>query len=176
MFTSTQRHGKYGGLSERPARGCTPHSSLFHAIRCAWRQYWIWAAAPEFGRRGFMMHPTVSRPATSARPHGLLITPNASGVYSRLRFFFTGQMAMFTGVAPSLSRLRQKRHESTQRRFHDAPFFPPESSGDLAKIIAWLSSDRLCSAQLEVRLSPMVSKRWAMERSPNLELPAAEML
>jgi len=26
----------------------------------------------------------------------LLTTPNASGLYSRLRFFFTGEMAMFT--------------------------------------------------------------------------------
>jgi hypothetical protein len=25
-----------------------------------------------------------------------------------------------------------------ERRFHDAPFLPPRSSGDFAKIVAWL--------------------------------------
>ena len=92
----------------------------------------------------------------------LLTTPNASGLYSRLRFFFTGQMAMFTDRAYGIKmtngsyyrpasgshitpltvwHLEKVFYESElkplERRFHDTPFFPPRSSGDLAKIVAW---------------------------------------
>jgi 2-polyprenyl-3-methyl-5-hydroxy-6-metoxy-1,4-benzoquinol methylase len=82
----------------------------------------------------------------------LLTTPNASGLYSRLRFFFTGQMAMFTDVNYAIRwghitpltawQLEKVFSESDlkvlERRFHDTPFFPPRSSGDFAKITAWL--------------------------------------
>jgi 2-polyprenyl-3-methyl-5-hydroxy-6-metoxy-1,4-benzoquinol methylase len=94
----------------------------------------------------------------------ILTTPNASGLYSRLRFFFTGQMAMFTDRAYGIRRvsdgsfcrpvrgshitpltawqLEKVFSESDlkvlERRFHDTPFFPPRSLGDLAKITAWL--------------------------------------
>jgi 2-polyprenyl-3-methyl-5-hydroxy-6-metoxy-1,4-benzoquinol methylase len=82
----------------------------------------------------------------------LLSTPNASGLYSRLRFFFTGQMAMFTDAAYcvgpghitpltawQLEKVFMENGFSViERTFHDAPFLPPRSSGDLAKILAWL--------------------------------------
>jgi 2-polyprenyl-3-methyl-5-hydroxy-6-metoxy-1,4-benzoquinol methylase len=82
----------------------------------------------------------------------LLTTPNASGLYSRLRFFFTGQMAMFTDSAYAIRighitpltawQLEKVFSENNlkvlERRFHDAPFFPPRSSGDFAKIVAWV--------------------------------------
>jgi SAM-dependent methyltransferase len=80
----------------------------------------------------------------------LVSTPNASGLYSRLRFFFTGQMAMFTDVAYHehghitpltvwhLEKVIQEQGFSVlQRGFYDAPFFPPRASGDFAKILAW---------------------------------------
>jgi SAM-dependent methyltransferase len=80
----------------------------------------------------------------------LLSTPNASGLYSRLRFFFSGQMAMFNDRAYSGSghitpltawQLEKIFTENgftvLERRFHDAPFFPPRSLGDIAKIVAW---------------------------------------
>jgi 2-polyprenyl-3-methyl-5-hydroxy-6-metoxy-1,4-benzoquinol methylase len=90
----------------------------------------------------------------------LVSTPNASGLYSRLRFFFTGQMAMFTDAAYALGPGKQLiRHSHTpitpltawqlekifmengfsvlERAFHDAPFLPPKSAGDLAKVLAW---------------------------------------
>ena len=82
----------------------------------------------------------------------LLTTPNASGLYSRIRFFFTGEMSMFTDSAYVRSghitpltawQLEKIFTESDmqvlERRFHDAPFVPPRSSGDLAKIVAWLA-------------------------------------
>jgi 2-polyprenyl-3-methyl-5-hydroxy-6-metoxy-1,4-benzoquinol methylase len=81
----------------------------------------------------------------------LLTTPNASGLYSRLRFFFTGEMSMFTDEAYAASghitpltawQLEKIFAENgvhvLERRFHDAPFFPPRGFGDLAKIVAWL--------------------------------------
>jgi SAM-dependent methyltransferase len=82
----------------------------------------------------------------------LLTTPNASGLYSRMRFFFTGQMAMFTDGAYAIGsghitpltvwQLEKVFGENgmkvLERRFHDAPFFPPRSLGDIAKIVAWL--------------------------------------
>jgi len=81
----------------------------------------------------------------------LLSTPNASGLYSRIRFFFTGQMAMFTDspyaignehITPLTAwQLECVFHENgfavLERMFHDAPFFPPHSPGELAKIVAW---------------------------------------
>jgi 2-polyprenyl-3-methyl-5-hydroxy-6-metoxy-1,4-benzoquinol methylase len=83
----------------------------------------------------------------------LLTTPNASGLYSRLRFFFTGQMAMFTDAAYAIGHghitpltawqlekiFSENGMKALERRFHDAPFFPPRSSGDIAKVIAWLA-------------------------------------
>jgi 2-polyprenyl-3-methyl-5-hydroxy-6-metoxy-1,4-benzoquinol methylase len=81
----------------------------------------------------------------------LLTTPNASGLYSRLRFFFTGEMAMFSDASYAGSghitpmtawQLEKVFSENNmkllERRFHDGPFLPPRSSGDFAKIIAWL--------------------------------------
>jgi 2-polyprenyl-3-methyl-5-hydroxy-6-metoxy-1,4-benzoquinol methylase len=81
----------------------------------------------------------------------LLTTPNASGLYSRLRFFFTGEMAMFNDdsyvgsghITPMTAWQIEKIFSENnlkvlERQFHDAPFFPPKSSGDLAKIVAWL--------------------------------------
>ena len=82
----------------------------------------------------------------------LLTTPNASGLYSRLRFFFTGQMAMFTDSAYAIrighitpltawqleKVFSENNLKGLERRFHDAPFFPPRSSGDFAKIVAWV--------------------------------------
>jgi 2-polyprenyl-3-methyl-5-hydroxy-6-metoxy-1,4-benzoquinol methylase len=81
----------------------------------------------------------------------LVSTPNASGLYSRVRFFFTGQMAMFTDAAYSvgpghITPLTAWQLEKVfaeygftvlERAFHDAPFFPPSSLGDVAKIVAW---------------------------------------
>lgn len=82
----------------------------------------------------------------------LLTTPNASGLYSRVRFFFTGQMSMFTDEAYVASghitpltawQLEKIFAENDmpvlERRFHDAPFMPPRCAGDVAKIAAWLS-------------------------------------
>jgi 2-polyprenyl-3-methyl-5-hydroxy-6-metoxy-1,4-benzoquinol methylase len=80
----------------------------------------------------------------------LLTTPNASGLYSRLRFVFTGQMAMFTDasyremghITPLTVWQLEKIFEETrltvvERRFHDGKYFPPRSMGDVAKIVAW---------------------------------------
>ncbi len=80
----------------------------------------------------------------------LLTTPNASGLYSRVRFFFTGQMSMFTDQAYAASGhitpltawqlekiFAENDLEVLERRFHDAPFFPPRSAGDVAKMAAW---------------------------------------
>jgi SAM-dependent methyltransferase len=87
------------------------------------------------------------------RPGGILIltTPNASGVYSRVRFFFTGEHAMFNDAAYEWSghitpvtawtldkAFRDTGFETVERTYHDAPFFPPRSSGDLAKIFSWV--------------------------------------
>lgn len=79
-----------------------------------------------------------------------LTTPNASGLYSRLRFFFTGEMAMFTDqsyhemghITPltvwHLDKLVIENNLTVlERRFHDAPFFPPRSLGEVAKVFAW---------------------------------------
>jgi len=82
----------------------------------------------------------------------LVSTPNASGLYSRLRFFFTGQMAMFTDAAYAVGpghitpltawQLEKVFMENgfsvLERAFHDAPFFPSKSSGDVAKLLAWV--------------------------------------
>jgi 2-polyprenyl-3-methyl-5-hydroxy-6-metoxy-1,4-benzoquinol methylase len=81
----------------------------------------------------------------------LLTTPNASGLYSRVRFFFTGQMSMFTDevyvgsghITPLTAWQLEKIFAENdmpvlERRFHDAPFMPPRSAGDVAKIGAWL--------------------------------------
>jgi SAM-dependent methyltransferase len=92
--------------------------------------------------------------AKLVKPNGvvLLTTPNASGLYSRLRFFFTGQMAMFTDVAYSVGpghitpltvwQLEKVFMETgfsvLERTFHDAPFFPPKALGDVAKVFAWI--------------------------------------
>src|SRR5262249_8535247 len=81
----------------------------------------------------------------------LLTTPNASGLYSRVRFFFTGQMSMFTDTAYAVGsghitpltvwQLEKVFTENAfivlERQFNDTPFFPPRSFGDLAKILAW---------------------------------------
>ena len=82
----------------------------------------------------------------------LVSTPNTSGVYSRVRFFFTGQMAMFTDAAYNVGpghitpltawQLEKVFMENgfsvLERAFHDAPFIPPRSTGDLAKLAAWV--------------------------------------
>lgn len=82
----------------------------------------------------------------------LVSTPNASGLYSRLRFFFTGQMAMFTDAAYAVGpghitpltawQLEKVFMENglsvLERAFHDAPFFPPNSLGDVAKLLSWI--------------------------------------
>lgn len=82
----------------------------------------------------------------------LVSTPNASGLYSRIRFFFTGQMAMFTDASYAVGpghitpltawQLEKVFMENgfvvVERAFHDAPFFPPSSLGDLAKVVAWV--------------------------------------
>jgi SAM-dependent methyltransferase len=87
------------------------------------------------------------------KPGGIVVltTPNASGLYSRLRFFFTGQMAMFTDASYAIGSghitpltvwqlekvFSENEFRVSERRFHDAPFFPPTSLADLAKIVAW---------------------------------------
>ena len=81
----------------------------------------------------------------------LITTPNASGLYSRLRFFFTGEMAMFSDqayiemghITPlttwHLDKLFIENDlEVLERQFHGAPFLPPKFLGDIAKIIVWL--------------------------------------
>lgn len=90
------------------------------------------------------------RPLLKERGFLFLTTPNASGLYSRLRFFFTGKMAMFTEsdyigsghITPMtvwhLEKVfSENDFEVLELQFHDAPFFPPRSIGDFAKIIAW---------------------------------------
>lgn len=80
-----------------------------------------------------------------------LTTPNASGLYSRLRFFFTGEMAMFTDgsyhdmghitplTAWHLDKLVIENNLTLlEQRFHDAPFFPPRSMGEVAKVFSWV--------------------------------------
>jgi 2-polyprenyl-3-methyl-5-hydroxy-6-metoxy-1,4-benzoquinol methylase len=80
----------------------------------------------------------------------LLTTPNASGLYSRVRFFFTGEMSMFTDEAYVASGhitpltawqlekiFAENDVQVLERGFHDAPFLPPRSPGDIAKIGAW---------------------------------------
>lgn len=83
----------------------------------------------------------------------LVSTPNASGIYSRVRFFATGQMAMFTDASYSVGpghitpltawQLEKVFMENglavVERAFHDAPFFPPNSLGDVAKLISWIA-------------------------------------
>lgn len=83
----------------------------------------------------------------------LVSTPNASGLYSRVRFFFTGQMAMFTDAAYAvgpghITPLTAWQLEKVfmeygfsvlERAFHDAPFVPPTSLGDIAKVVAWVA-------------------------------------
>lgn len=86
------------------------------------------------------------------KPGGIVVvsTPNASGLYSRVRFFFTGEMAMFTDVhygpgghitpvtAWQLEKMiLENEFDVLERAFHDAPFFPPQSLGDVAKILSW---------------------------------------
>ncbi len=82
----------------------------------------------------------------------LLTTPNASGVYSRVRFFFTGEMSMFTDGAYALDHghitpltswhlekvFLENGFSVVERRFHDAPFIPPKSLRDLAKVFSWI--------------------------------------
>ena len=81
----------------------------------------------------------------------ILTTPNASGLYSRLRFFFTGQMAAFTDagyrdvghITPltvwHLDKIfAENGLEVVRRRFFDGRFWPPRSFADLAKIGAWV--------------------------------------
>ncbi|MGE0704978.1 MAG: class I SAM-dependent methyltransferase [Vicinamibacterales bacterium] len=82
----------------------------------------------------------------------LLTTPNASGVYSRVRFFFTGQMSMFTDEAYGIGHghitpmtawqlekvFMEHALSIVERTFHDAPFLPPRSQGDVAKVAAWM--------------------------------------
>jgi 2-polyprenyl-3-methyl-5-hydroxy-6-metoxy-1,4-benzoquinol methylase len=91
--------------------------------------------------------------AALLRTGGLVLvsTPNASGLYSRVRFFFTGQMAMFTDAAYcvgpghitpltawQLEKVFMENGFSVlERAFHDAAFVPPRSLGDLAKVISW---------------------------------------
>ena len=81
----------------------------------------------------------------------LLTTPNASGLYSRVRFFFTGQMAMFTdgdyGIGGHITPMTVWQLEKVfcengftviERRFYDSPFYPPRCLGHVAKMISWL--------------------------------------
>lgn len=93
--------------------------------------------------------------ASLLKSRGLVLvsTPNASGLYSRVRFFFTGQMAMFTdaayGVGPGhitpltawqLEKIFMENGFSIlERAFHDAAFIPPASLGDFAKVISWVA-------------------------------------
>ena len=87
------------------------------------------------------------------KPGGTVIvsTHNASGLYSRTRFFFTGQMAMFTDVhygpgghitpltAWQLEKVfAENGFHVLERSFYDAPFFPPQSLCDVAKIFSWV--------------------------------------
>jgi SAM-dependent methyltransferase len=102
----------------------------------------------------------------------LLTTPNASGLYSRLRFFFTGQMAMFTDAAYAIGQghitpltawqlekiFSENGMKALERRFHDAPFFPPRSSGDIAKVIAWLAFRPFMFGTVGGKLFSMLSK------------------
>ena len=78
-------------------------------------------------------------------------TPNASGLYSRMRFFFTGEMASFTdsdyrgkGHMTPLTHwhlknmFRELPLEVVEHRFYDGPFMPPNSLGDVAKAFGWI--------------------------------------
>jgi SAM-dependent methyltransferase len=87
------------------------------------------------------------------KPDGVLLftTPNASGVYSRVRFFFTGRMAMFNDseyelcghITPvTLWQVRKMCEEIgleiVELRFYDSPFLPPRGIRDLVKILSWI--------------------------------------
>ena len=89
----------------------------------------------------------------------LVSTPNASGLYSRVRFFFTGQMATFADAAYSVGPghitpltawqmekiFMENGFTVVERAFHDTRFLPPRSLGDLAKVIAWTVFRPFCT-------------------------------
>jgi len=83
---------------------------------------------------------------------GVLIvsTPNASGLYSRVRFLLTGTMVSFTDltyatighITPvTVWQLRKMAQETgfeiSELRFLDSKFFPPSSLADIAKLCCW---------------------------------------
>jgi SAM-dependent methyltransferase len=112
--------------------------------------------------------------ARMLRPGGtlMLTTPNASGVYSRVRFFFTGELAMFTDVdyeasghiTPITAWYLDKAFRDTdlvlvERRYHDAPFLPPKSFGDVAKIVSWCALRPLMRGAVGGQVVMVVARR-----------------
>ena len=88
------------------------------------------------------------------RPGGVLVlsTPNASGLYSRVRFFFTGQHAQFTDeqyvgsghISPvthwQLSQIMAESHFCLREvTYYDSRFLPPRRIQDVAKLFAWIA-------------------------------------
>lgn len=81
----------------------------------------------------------------------LLSTPNASGLYSRIRFLFTGQFSGFSDeIYNSMGHIRpityweiEKMLEETGFRllkyyFYDFTPFVPKTVGDIVKRISWI--------------------------------------
>jgi SAM-dependent methyltransferase len=86
-------------------------------------------------------------------PEGIVVltTPNASGVYSRLKFLFTGEMAMFSDkdyegsghISPItdwyISKiLVETGFDVEHKSYCDEPFLPPRRLKDIVKIGCWL--------------------------------------
>ena len=87
----------------------------------------------------------------------LLTTPNASGLHSRVRFFFTGQMSQFRdaeyGVGGHITPMTVWELEKVfaengftvlERRIHDAPFHPQDLWGICRRSYLGCSLGRLC--------------------------------
>jgi 2-polyprenyl-3-methyl-5-hydroxy-6-metoxy-1,4-benzoquinol methylase len=95
----------------------------------------------------------IRQAAALLKPGGILLltTPNAAGLYSRIRFFLTGKMAMFTDgsyehaghITPvtwwQMDKIaRETGLEVLEVRFYTSRFFPPRSLADVARGLAWV--------------------------------------
>lgn len=88
------------------------------------------------------------------KPSGILLlsTPNASGLYSRARFFLTGTMASFTDlsyktighITPITAWQMEKMIEESglevlEFQFTDSRFLPPRCVADFIKALCWIA-------------------------------------
>jgi SAM-dependent methyltransferase len=126
--------------------------------------------------------------ARMLKPDGALFltTPNASGVYSRVRFFFTGELAMFTDlnyagsghITPITAWYLDKAFRDTgfgliERRFHDAPFLPPRSAGDAAKVVSWCALRPFMRGTVGGQVAMVVARRSSGRSGSTETRPAA---